>query len=753
MARLERPPLRAEPTTPSRDDVRIIDYWARSRWGTQDLMLLPRERQIDENIRMVLGQQHLVWVPLLQRHFDVAEWFEDPDRRIRERVTINKLLSWFVQTLARMSENPPILTWLPMTDQADAEMADVLDRLHKWHWRRGNGPSALAQAQAWSIVAGAGYLLPYIDPQRGPWRTWEAPVPVEIVGPNGEVLDRVVAPVPVTEDGRPTVRMTPAGQPLPIEGLRPMESRRGDVCFEVLSPLEVRGEWGPKPWYAKSWHAMRRWMTEQDIWDRFQVEVAQGPTAGAKPNDIIAQRNRFGSGHYPGTTATFPGVLNQALNPTGEPLHEVLYCWEAPSSTSPGNRENAGGRYTVIVDQAQVVTDGPRPIAYPFTSPLHEFSFFTVPGRNWPTSPQEPLNSPQRHINKERTHVALHTHLNAHPMAVIDRGSGITRKQWTNEPGTAVTAVRRPGVPAVEMLQAPVLGESVWRHAEIANYDLKELGMLLGTEGAPLNPDSSGEAIKETRFNSDRYLGVALREQAEEMSRVGRTLHAHYGVLYDREELVRLVGEDSRALVIHVTPQLFDPESFDVISDSESMLPESRFQRQERALNWYREGLLGGPPGSFPAIQKYWELARFPHQARAAKPGGEDALTAERFLGLLLDGTPGNQLPVFPWYDNQVFLFVLEKEMKSWRFLEYPPEVQQSLVYYRAQHEMALQQKQAAQQAAEEQAMMRQAKLKHAVEAEDENEPSGASGRREERAEPESADSRPEPAALPRSQQ
>ena len=686
--RHKRPDLREDPVTPVAWDADIKNYWM-LRWDSQTLALLPYHRQIDENVHMLLGQQHLVWHPLLQRHFDVSEWFKDPDRRLRERVVINKILPWFVITHSRMTENPPILTFLPGADAEDADIADAHDRLFKHIWRQTSMPDRIAQLQAWKIVAGSAYALTYIDPSKGELIDEVASAVVPIVGPDGQVQDQVQLPqVPLQPNGQPAIVMTVNGpqQVGPIA-----KRRRGGLAVEVLSPLEVRSEWKPVPLYDKKWHILKRWMSAEDIYDRFKVEVTSRRDEGT---ETIARRVLLGNGMY--QPVTEPGLATGHVGTAARDLHEVLFCWEAPlpwDARFAEGENGAGGRFTVIANNTQVIHDSARALAYPFTSPIHGFDFFRLPGRQWASSPQDGLNSPQRNLNKQRSHINMHAHLAADPKAVIDRESGIRKEQWTNEPGTAITARRRNGVPAVEWMQAPRLGEDVWRTAQQAWDDIDYLGMTLGTSGDPISPDQSGEAIRELRFNADRYLGGSLRGDVEEIGRWTKTWMVHGPLLYDREELVRVVGEDDAPLAIRVYPAMFNPNSVDIVPDAESMLPESRAERQKRARTWWAEGLFGDPT-SFEARRKYWEVARFPSHARAAQPGGVDSVTARRENGQLVRGTPANEIPVLEWYDHLVHLYEHEQEMKSHRFLRYPPEVQQSFIFHRMQHLLMLQQQQ-----------------------------------------------------------
>jgi hypothetical protein len=118
------------------------------------------------------------------------------------------------------------------------------------------------------------------------------------------------------------------------------------------------------------------------------------------------------------------------------------------------------------------------------------------------------------------------------------------------------------------------------------------------------------------------------------------------------------------------------------------MLPESRSERINRVNQMYSLGAFG-QPGDPAAIQKWLEMARFPHLARTAWPGGVHVVTAQQENGKLVRGANALEIPVFEWYDHQVHLAVLENFMAAPEFLRLPPEVQAEFVLHRQMHQQA----------------------------------------------------------------
>ncbi|MCK5650480.1 MAG: hypothetical protein KAJ42_03840, partial [Gemmatimonadetes bacterium] len=111
---LKRPSLRTELWTPEDGDQDRIDY-AWKLWHSQDILFLRRDRQIEENIRMLAGQQWAMYSRLLGRFVDISHFFTDRERKWRQRPVFNNLLRWFMLIHARLTENPPVVGFQPGT--------------------------------------------------------------------------------------------------------------------------------------------------------------------------------------------------------------------------------------------------------------------------------------------------------------------------------------------------------------------------------------------------------------------------------------------------------------------------------------------------------------------------------------------------------------------------------------------------------------------------------------------------------------
>lgn len=685
------PPLREDPFEPDgHDDERVA--WIKSLWHSQDDLLRGRDRQVEENVRMLCGQHWIVWSDLRQRFIDVAEMLEDDEKRWRHMPVLNRLFLWFMLIHARMTENPPVLTWQPGPDRIDAMLAEVADPIYKHVWSDTDMIEVLGRLFSWLIPSGTAYLKSRIDPTKGPAIEAKGPAILElldasgdpVMGPSGEPIRRMADEVPFDEHGDPRARLFEAeGGDVAFEPTGdPHVFHEGGIEVDVLTCLQVRGEWGPAPWHKKAWHCHRSLLTPLQAWETFGVEL-EPDVRGEQSEDLgIIWRLLHGSGLF----GAADGDRHQQTDATQSEFVTIYEAWFPPGRT-PGTQmspTNPGGRLVIVTGNGEVLRDGPRTAKFKHVSPIREFGFVNLPGRPHASTPQEMLNGPVRTRNRLHAQILQHATLLSNPRQVANRDAGLDEGDLTNRPGETIWASRdRIGdAPVVEYVQAPNLGRDVYDAADRLKDEVDELGQVRGTEGAPPTEDASGELVKELRFNADRFIGSTMKAAVIELGRLAEDWMAMLPTIWDEEKVISVAGEDGIARTITVFPRLFEQGNVDVEPEIESMLPESRGERQQRVLRMYERGMFG-EPGTPEAINAYFDLARFPHMSRAVRPGGIDRTTAEQNVGKLLQGTPATEIPIFEWYDHGVHLHVLERFMKSPEYLKLDVQVQHQFVVYR----------------------------------------------------------------------
>lgn len=642
---------------------------------------------------MICGQQHAIFHPIFGRWLDPTEWMSEEERQYRSRPVFNRLLPWFIITHARATENSPIVAFVPGPDRTDAELAEVLDIAVKSVWFEANMEDVHDRLMGWVIAGGRGHLVSRIDPNGGPKRDWigEGMLPVVDLndrpvddGDGGQAMQPVPDGVPYDKNGQPLAKWridgNGGGEMVPTG--RPHSQRVGAIKVDVYSPMQVRGTWGPSPWYDKPVHLMKSYHTPEDVYNMFGVEVEPDIRGGSISDVGELERLLFGSGFF-GATWGIPETQTTATQTDG--FVEVTQRWERPCAYGgmEETESSAGGRWTVT-SRNRVIRDGVRPAAFPFTSPMNTFEFVRIPGRPGGTTVQEALNPIQRSINDRNGRINEHVNLTTNPIGMIDQAANIGTKKFTNRPGTNYIVTRRPGVLPIEFAAPPRLGDDVYKSYGLLGEEFNRIGFTTGAEEQS-HPGDSGEKVKEVRFNTDRFLGPTMRRTAGEYGRLYQTWRVLFPLIWDLETTISYAGEDNIARTITVFPEMFKDGNVNVRADVDSMLPEGLAEKQDKVVWAYGNGLFG-VPGSPDAVMKFWELARMPHLSRLAKPGGVDLTTAEQENGRLLQGANAAEIPVYEWYDDAIHIFVIEKYMKSPEFLKQPDEIKNNFVLHRQAH-------------------------------------------------------------------
>ena len=370
-------PMRASPTVaePTVDGA-IIERFSAER-NAQTEVLIIRDRQIEYNVRMLLGQQWNVWHPVTGRYYDTSEWLNDSEKAWRRMPVINKLLRYFMVTHSRLTEGQPILTMLPGPDRVDAELASTLDTLFKKDWRDAGMEDVHDQLMMWLVCAGRGYAISRVDLGAGEWQPWIGEAPLPVHGPDGQpVIDPASGQPMMTPEPVPNIPMSSDGTPLAFMGLDgqvqhvgPTHMERiGGIGVDVYSPLQVRGQWGPQPWHRKRWHEVTRFLTPAEVYEAWKVDVEPDVSADDSSNVATLERVLFGSGFYTGVLGRSGGnVANARVKGALCTVHER---WEAPTPFDERMKgtwaeamietpENPGGRHTIWTPK-QLIKDGPR---------------------------------------------------------------------------------------------------------------------------------------------------------------------------------------------------------------------------------------------------------------------------------------------------------------------------------------------------------------------------------------------------------
>jgi hypothetical protein len=711
------PILRSQPFQEDEGDQRRVE-WVWQLWRSQDMLLASRDRQIEENIRMLAGRQWSVWSRLLGRFLDLNELLDNKERLWRRRPVFNHLLDWFLLTHARLTENPPIIAFQPSTqDRLDAQLAEVMDVVMKSLWQDTQMLEVIDRAAQILIPSGRVHLVSRVDPLQGEVVEWRGPALIQDpFDPDGGA--RIFPDVPFGQNGDPMLEITgPGDDDWQITG-KAYAEHEGGIVVDPVSPLAVRGQWGHDvPWHRKRWHIRRQFLTPEEVFDAYGVEVE--PDVRGEDVHRIGELRRmmFGTGNF-GSAEWSEKSLATGETEGASGYVDVLELWHSPANF-PGmleSEDEPGGRL-LTVTRKKCLRDGSRPAKFQYTSPIRSIDFVGIPGRPSGTSPQESMNALQRAYNRQWSQVLEHSNKSANPIGFADQTLGLKQGDITNEPGQIHYVNRRfssGNVPALEFAKPPPLGEIVYRALTMTKEELRDRGSMEGALGRPPTRDPSGELVKELRFNSDRYIGPAARRFTIALGRMVEDWMAILPTIWTADKVVTWAGEDQLLRTVVVQRHLFEEGSVNVVPDIESQLPEGRGERQARVRADWQAGAFGDPM-SPEAIRHYLELARYPHLGRAHRPGGIHRVMAERENGKLAQGFAAAEIPVFEWQDHEVHLAVLEEFMSSPEYQDLAVEIQQEFVLHREDTLFALEEKLALDAQREARVMAQQAQTQAAA--------------------------------------
>ena len=686
------PALRQE-NQPDPLDGKRLDL-VHGRWNAQNGVRLPFERQVEEHCRLLAGRQWDVWSENLGRFVDVSLLLTEEERLWRKRPVVNYLSYWYLLTHARLTENPPIITFQPATaDRVDAQLAQTLDTIYKTVWNDAHVSEAIDRLMGWVVAAGVAYLKSWPDQTRGDEHPRVGPASVTLPHPQtGEPTEfDLDQPVPYTKDGMPQfmVQQADDGDLHAVPTAEVEYEKDGQIAVCVLNPTQVRGEWNNKPWHEKAWHIHRDYYPVEYVEQSWGVKVHPDAMTGA-PGATISngpgylERLLFGDGYYGSTERGGMGGLGGASSSglgldsgTGgidRGVVRVDEYWERPSDQNDNQ-----GRH-LVVTETEVLYDGPNPFPkLTGPSPIRCFEFVGIPGRPSGTTPMEFLVPLQRQMNAGWAQALEHNALMTNPMLLADEAAGLDDAQFQSIPGTIITGGLRNGQPMVQPFNPPNLSADFWKIQEMVRDTIMFLGNLSGTEGTPPTNDPSGELVSQLRANSDRFVGPTARQMVTEIARMADDWTAILSVLWTEPKLILTAGEDNVPMTVAVEPYLWDGNAR-AVPDVGSMLPESRSAKQARIMASFQAGLFGNPLADPKAAEWARQMMNFPEMNRAMQPGGVSAVTANHALGKVIMGEDPTQIPLLEPYDMSAWGKVLGDYVSSPEFLANKPEIQQAIM-------------------------------------------------------------------------
>lgn len=631
---------------------------------------------------MLVGRQWDVWSDLLGQFVDVTRYMSDEERIWRQRPVVNMLQYWFMLTHARLTENPPVVAFQPATaDRSDAMLAEAMDTIFKTVWTEIGMDDVVVRFMAWIAAAGESYLYSRADLSRGDMKPLMGRATLSMQGQDGQTITRQTSePVPYDKQGNPLAQLSEDGESYDITG-EAHQQREGELRVDVLSPLEIRSQWGTAiQWEDKAWMIHRAYLTVGDVSTQYGVEVKAdtygSSLAGGSPGYL--QRMLLGNGMFGSVMSRPEGT---GIGSNGEGYVTVDTMWERPSDLYPQTEGNPGGRL-LVVTPTTVLHDSVRPYACDGAGPIRRGRFIDLPGRPSGSTPLEQMIPVQKTYNRGWAQLLEHRNLCTNPILVVDESQDI-EGQITNKPGQMITAnfAAAGGKIPAAYLTPPTLSGDVYKVQAMLLDQIMRLGSIAGAEGAPQTDDPSGELVSQLRYNSDRFISPATRSAVTALAGMAKDWVSILPTLWTTEKIITYAGDDSVVRTMTVLPEMWEGDVH-VKPDINSMRPESQGEKQARLYSWFQGSVFGDPINDPAARAQFLELANFPDMNRASRPGGVDAVTAQQNLGKLVRGASSAEIPLYPWYNLGVFKQVTRDFMAAPEYLSLDPNMQNEFVHY-----------------------------------------------------------------------
>jgi hypothetical protein len=675
-----RVPIRPQPMYPNgvdcpdKFDKDRISLVIDERWRPQDEAYLGYSRTVEEHIRFLSGRHWDVWSSIQGKFIDALMYMTENERRWRHRPAMDYLAYWFALTLAKLSENPPVVGFLPANgDRESAMLAELMDTVWKIVFEQSEMDDTNMKALGWCLVAGQSYVMSYVDPEAGEDVEEIGPAMLSLDRADGTKIEREVDAVPFDEEGNPLAELREADGEIYYDVTGdPYTHKEGQIKTAALCPLEIRAEWGQNiSWNNKRWIIHKWFKPTSEIQKRYGKTVRPNAALDVDSGPGYLERMMHGSGYF-GAARNDSLLVGEGNAKVSVELVSGYTMWERPDGDLMPN-----GRLLVVTD-TEVLWDSERPAAFDAAGPIRKIGFIPIPGRPFDSTPLERMIPIQKRLNRLEAQIAEHTDRCTNPILMVHNSAGIDGDDFVATPGMTIEhGYVGTGQPAY-WLAPPPLGSDVWKSKEELRSQLFIIGGMAGADGTPPTSDPSGDLIEQLRYNSDRTTSPIIRSLVMMNADVAKDWIALIPTIWSDEKVIHYAGDDNVIRTLTVLPELFEDGQVVVKPVIESATPETRAARQQRVLQLYEIGAFG-MPGSSQSIGKLLELSKFPDLGRASRPGGHHRILAERNLGKIAQGVKAADIPLLMVYDFETHIAVTEDHLSTPEYLDYTPEVQNEM--------------------------------------------------------------------------
>lgn len=583
----------------------------------------------------------------------------DPAQRSRE-YQVNMIRFRVLRFAAKLASLHPKTIVLPRTDEwADMQASKLATQAHAHAVDVSGFAKIDKRATLWALIAGSCFTKIAWDPDKGD--------PDRIYHEGGRVN--------IDAEYDPT--------------LRSQFDRRG--LFTDVYPGEIVAHL-VEPWQAWpdpnardggipdcEWFNIRSARSTQSVYDECGVRVAA---------DADAQR---GAELYREIAA----FMASGLTGTNPPVHKARIsesCMQDEMFVRPCKTYPKGAYFRIAGGHVLDEKENPY-TAVGCPIPIVKRDCFPVPGRFWGGSLVEDLRGPHRAYVASRGHTMNHQASAGHAPLFIEKGSGISAKQYKGFPGVAYEINKGDRMP--QWGHVPNLSPSVAENASVALSEMDKISAQSDPASSKLPGQlRSGIAVQAVQADSNLILTATADSMFEAHEAAGTMMLQLVGMFYDTPRLVNVFGPGNEIDPIELRgADLRRHYRLKVLSQPGDL--ESSESRDAKLYEAAQLGILNpqNPEHSNILLKGLRFHTGDDYVNRLLRQEADE----ERAIAEIVNSGGQSQPPVMMFHEPMVRAALLEDRMCTRAFKLYPPPVQEALYVRWQQFSMMLQQRAAAQ--------------------------------------------------------
>ncbi len=537
------PSLDYEPTPEQQERISYV----RERYNRWRQDRQPHERQWFLNAAFASAQQNVKWAQTNPNRLTTPT--DAPMDRVR--LVSNHILPKLRARRSKFIKNRP--TWLVIPaspDQDDKMNARASQKALDYQWRRLHLELAHMDAIMWAEVCGRGFW----------WIYWN---------PTAKARVRTTNP----QTGQSEVQ----------EALN-----AGDIGLEVGSPFELLVSDNSQIHIGNQPEIIRcKMRVVSEVKARYPDHAPY-----IQPSDLDCEVFRYerqisslSAAGYGGTSA-LPSKEKGDLDKT-----LVLELFQRPTADYPK------GRHTVVAGEVLLKDEPELPygfddMANPF--PVVEFVDMPLAGRYCNTTLVEQLISLQREFNLLKSKLSTHVRKNADAKLMVAAQQQVVEGALSDAMSEQVTYVARPSVSPPYYLVPPPISQDVWRLTDLILKEFEDISQIFPASEGKVGTAASGfqtnllqEAADAVHLPDVRLHELAIEDAAYKIRRLMK-------LGYTIPRLITAIGKDYEPDVIEFSANEID-EYADIVVESGSALPQTRYARIDSVMNMFKSGILGDP--------------------------------------------------------------------------------------------------------------------------------------------------------------